>query len=331
VVTAPPTLPLAAKLYSAMTSTPYVYLVYDLYLDMAVQMNMVSAESRLVSRLRKIQESWFQSAAYTIVLGRCMRDHVNQTYNLSKEKIGVVPIPSNLDMIVPGPKDTNFRRKNGLEGFVILYAGNFAQYQDFDTLLTSAGDLRDRNDITWVFVGDGAKKEYIAQRISRDNLTNVKMLPFVPESELSEMLASADVSLVTLERGIEGLAVPSKFYNIMASGRPTIACVPRASEVARVIEEADCGIVVDQENTQSLTNAVRRLADDLELADTMGANARRVSEEKYGLARVGQQFHRIFCEVSSSQGIRRTSAAPEAGVMPMVIGRTEGRKTKDFG
>lgn len=330
VVTAPPTLPLAAKMFSGLTGTPYVYLVYDLYLDMAIAMKMISPSSRITRTFRKVQKSWFHGAACTVVLGRCMRDHVASAYGLPLDKIGVVPIPSNLDLIVPMPKEkTKFRRDNNVQGFLVLYAGNFAQYQDFDTLLDAAKLLGHRSDLTFAFVGDGAKREYIAARIETENLTNVRMLPFVPEEDLCDMLASADVSLVTLERGIEGLAVPSKFYNIMASGRATVACVPQASEVAHVIAEADCGIQVDQEDAPALAAALERLADDPEALERMGRNARRVCEENYGFARVGNQFLHIFNEVVGSRSTDR--ANPKNVTKPMQSVAHTKRKAEDLG
>jgi colanic acid biosynthesis glycosyl transferase WcaI len=297
VVTAPPTLPLAAKMYATLTRTPYIYLVYDLYLDMAVNMGMVCPDSRAIKALKKIQTGWFRKAAKTVVLGRCMRDHVGRQYGVPAEKMSVIPIPSNADAIVPMDKSTRFRKANDLRDFVVLYAGNFAKYQDFETLLDAAKQLDDRRDITFVFVGDGNKKEYIQSRIAQDKLTNVRLLPFVPEEELSDMLASADVSLVTLERGVEGLAVPSKFYNIMASGRATVAIVDPASEIAHVINEAHCGLRVEPEDPAALAQAIARLADSPETLKRMGRNARRVCEEKYSLQHVGQQFYDVFHEV----------------------------------
>ena len=305
VVTAPPTLPLAAKLYGFLSRTPYVYLVYDLYLDMAVAMNMVPSTSRLINKLRKIQRSWFHAAARTVVLGRCMQEHIETAYGLGRHRMGVVPIPANIDFITPRSKITNFREENNLDGFVVLYAGNFARYQDFDTLLDAAALMRERSDVTWVFVGDGAKREHIEGRIEKENLTNVRLLPFVPENQLPDMLAAADVSLVTLEKGIEGLAVPSKFYNIMASGRPTLACVPQGCEVARVVQESNCGLWVEQESPLALAGAVEKLADDPHLLEAMGLNARRVCEERFGLAAIGQQFYAIFHEVVLAHGTKR--------------------------
>jgi glycosyltransferase involved in cell wall biosynthesis len=316
VVTAPPTLPLATKLFFNLTKTPYVYLVYDLYLDMAIAMKMVSPDSRIIKTFRRVQTGWFQGAARTLVLGRCMRDHVAATYGLALDKIGVVPIPSNLDLIVPMPKaETQFRRDNGISGFLVLYAGNFAQYQDFDTLLDAAKLLLSHPNITFAFVGDGTKKEHIEGRIARERITNARRLPFVPEAQLCDMLASADVSLVTLERGIEGLAVPSKFYNIMASGRATVACVPLASEIAHVIAEADCGVQVNQEDAQQLATALAELARDPQKLERMGQNARRFSEERFGFEQISDQFLRIFNDVTAeTTADSTTNLRPTSGL-----------------
>ncbi len=298
VVTAPPTLPMATRFFSKMSGVPYLYLVYDLYLDMAVAMKMIPARGRATETLRRVQKDWFRGAAKIVVLGRCMRDHVATTYDLPSEKLHVVPIPANLEMITPIAKEeTEFRRTHNIDGFLVLYAGNFAQYQDFDTLLDAAKLLQHRADIRFAFVGDGAKKAHIAARIADENLSNTQMLPFLPENQLSDMLSAADVSLVTLERGIEGLAVPSKFYNILASGRATVACVPKACEVARVIAETGCGVQVDQEDAPALARVIAELADDPQTLIRMGQSARRVCEERYSFAHVGAQFQRIFCEI----------------------------------
>jgi colanic acid biosynthesis glycosyl transferase WcaI len=300
VVTAPPTLPLAAHLFSRMTRTPFVYLVYDLYLDLALALNMVSPDSKLVQRMRSVQQNWFRSASRVVVLGRCMRDLVADKYAVPLARIEVVPIPSNLNLITPQPKQTHFRTENNLNGFVVLYAGNFAQYQDFDTLLNAAKLLRERADVTFVFVGDGAKKTYIQDRVASEELSNVCVLPFVPEEDLSDMLASADVSLVTLERGTAGLAVPSKFYNILASGRPTVAVIDSSSEIARVINESGCGICVEPENAVDLADVLSNLASDPEEAERMGHIARDLCESHYSLSHIAHSFHNVFEDVIAS-------------------------------
>lgn len=298
VTTAPPTLPIAARAWSSLTGKPYIYLIYDLYLDLAISMKMVAADSAPVKTLRGVQTQWFHEAARTVVLGRCMQAHVARTYGLPVEKMCVIPIPTDAEAITPLGKQTQFRIDNDLSGFVVLYAGNFAKYQDFKTLLDAAQQLVDNKEITFVFVGDGAKKEYIAERIAQNRLSNVRLLPFVPEAQLCDLLASADASLVTLERGAEGLAVPSKFYNIMASGRPTIAVVDPACEVGRVVSESHCGVRIDPEEPAQLAQAIVYLASSTKDLTEMGQNARRTCEERYTVENIAEQFHNVFHEVT---------------------------------
>lgn len=298
VVTAPATLPMAARAYRALTGTPYVYLVHDLFLDMALAMNLLTKDKRSVPTLHNVQRKWFNSASKVVVLGRCMRDFVLTSYQVAPQKLEVIPIPANIQQIQPIGHDTRFRADNKLSGFVVLYAGNFARYQDFDTLLDAAGALRDRRDISFVFVGNGARRGHIEARVRDENLNNVRLLPFVPDDQLNDMLASANVSLVTLEKEIAGLAVPSKFYNILASGRPTVAIVNPNSEIAYILGEAACGVQVDPENPAQLEQVLRALADEPDRVEEMGRKARQVCEERFSRDHVCQQFHQLFMQVA---------------------------------
>jgi glycosyltransferase involved in cell wall biosynthesis len=303
VSTAPltPTLAPAARAFRRLTGTPYLYLIYDLYLDLALALSMVGGESNLVRSMQKVQRSWLLSSSKVIVLGRCMRDLISDRYRVPHEHIEVVPIPSDISRIQPQSSQTQFRTEHGLSGFVVLYAGNFAQYQDFDTLLDAANILKGRSDITWVFVGDGAKMGHILGRVEGESMANVRVLPFVPQEELSDMLASADVSLVTLERGTAGLAVPSKFYNFLASGRPTVAVIEPFSEITRAINDFGCGLCVEPEDSAGLANAFTRLAQEPDEARRMGQVAREACEAHYAVPHIAHRFHEIFQEVACPQ------------------------------
>ena len=314
VVTAPPTLPLAARIYGALTGTPYVYLVHDLFLDMAVAMNLLSSQSRSTQLMRSVQRRWFEAASKVVVLGRCMRELVGKRYRIESDKMEVIPIPANLQQIKVLDHDTRFRAEHGLSDFVVLYAGNFARYQDFDTLLDAAARLRDRENITFVFVGDGARRGHIETRVRNESLDNVRLLPFVPEAQLNDLLASASVSLVTLEKEIAGLAVPSKFYNILASGRPAVAVVDPQSEIGHTVREAQCGVQIDPEDAAGLEAELRRLADAPRRVEEMGHNARAVCEAKFSRDHVCHQFYQVFEQVVA--GRRRQSTRPQEAPAP---------------
>lgn len=316
VTTAPPTLPLATQYLRWISRVPYVYVVYDLFPDVPVALGALSDTGRVARVCRRFQKKWLGAAACIVVLGRDMRDHLAKRYDLDTEKIEVIPVWAD-DQIVPLSKATRFRRQHGLDGCLVLYAGNFGQCQDFDNLLDAAKYLRDSHpDLTLVFVGEGDKKVHIEERVAREDLHNVRVLPFVPREDFSDLLASVDVSLVTLEPGAEGLGVPSKFYNILASGRPTVAVVSPSSEVARVVAEEGCGVNVEHHQAQELARVLSDLCADPARLEDMGMAARRAYETKYTLEQSAERFYHVIEKTAwpRSRRLRHgaSSSAPEA-------------------
>ncbi|RYX82807.1 glycosyltransferase WbuB [bacterium] len=323
VSTAPPSMPMAAKAFKQLTGTPYVYIVYDLYPDIAVALDVLEPQSKPARVFRKLQKGWLHGASRTVVLGRCMADYLHKKYDLPTEKTRVIAVGADTKKVVPSPKNSNFRKVNGLNGFVVLWAGNFGFYQDFDSILDSAKVLQETHpDITFAFVGDGAKRSYIVDRIKTEGITNARLFPFVPEEDFSDMLASADVSLVALEPGSEGLGVPSKFYNILASGRPVVALVDPLSEVSRVIDESGCGVRSERDGNL-LAETLVNLRDNPDKVEAMGHNAREVCEKKYSIDHVCHHFYNVIQSVPLGlrasrpilrmhYGLQRKSDKPES-------------------
>lgn len=146
------------------------------------------------------------------------------------------------------------------------------------------------------------------------------------------MLASADVSLVTLERGTAGLAVPSKFYNILASGRPTVAVIDSFSEIARAIEEFGCGLCIEPEDAPGLAHAVAGLAEEPHEAERMGHAARQACEARYSLPHIAHRFHEIFHDVVHPAGQpqgKAGAASPESSAAPELRSKFLMRRPKD--
>lgn len=314
VSTAPPCMPMAAKAFKTLTGTPYAYVVYDLYPDIAVALDVLEPESKPSRVLRRLQKGWLHGASRTVVLGRCMADYLQTHYELASDKVRVIAVGADAKKVVPLSKQTRFRERNGLDGFVVLWAGNFGFYQDFDSILDAARELQNTHPaITFAFVGDGAKKSHICARLKKENIRNVRLFPFVPEEEFPDMLASADVSMVALEPGSEGLGVPSKFYNILASGRPVVALVDDKSEVARVIEEQSCGVRVERDGA-ALANQLITLLEAPEKLEAMGACARRACEEKYSMDHVCHQFYHTLCSVPLALPSARPASALSYGL-----------------
>ena len=304
--TAPPMVAMSAQALGWLKSTPFVYVVYDLEPDRSVTMKMMARTHPFVRLFRGSQKRWLHSASRVVVLGRCMREYLEEAYDLPEHRIEVIPIGSDPNEIVPAPRSTRFRALHRLNGFVVLYSGNFGRYHDFDTVLDAAKALKNGGgegapDIQFVLVGRGAQKAHIEQRIADENIGNIRLLDFVAKEDYADLLASADVSLVTLEPGMEGLCVPSKFYSILASGRPAVAAVSPRSEVARVIDEAQCGVHLPQGDVGRLAGVLKHLAAHPAEVEAMGRRARQVLEERYTTQGLARQYHETFQRLLQSQ------------------------------
>jgi len=299
--TNPPAAPWAALILKRLRRTPYVYLIHDLFPDVGVAVGALRGDSRVVKLAHRMQQSWLHGASRVVVIGRDMREHLVSHYLLPAKNVVTIPNWADPDAVMPLDKATSFRAKHGLHGFVVLYSGNLGEHHDFDVILDTARILQStQQQVTFVFVGEGAKKEYLAARISEEKLNNVRLFPFVPSEDFADLLASADVSLVTLSQGVEGMGVPSKFYNILASGRPTIALVAAKSEVAYVLGEERCGIRVDLHDIPALVSAISLLFDDAPLAAQMGRMAREALERRYTITTSAKLFFRTFEEAIAS-------------------------------
>jgi len=152
-------------------------------------------------------------------------------------------------------------------------------------------------------IGGGRRKAGGMKLAAERGVECMTWLDFQPRNSLSDSLACASVALISQRNGLEGMAVPCKLYGILASGRAVVAAVPQDCEVAHVIREHECGVVVPPDDPQALANAIRHLASTPADVRSMGSKAFAAYQERYSLAaarsRYWQEWGRQRCASSS--------------------------------
>ena len=104
--------------------------------------------------------------------------------------------------------------------------------------------------------GGGSARPDLERRAA--GMTNVRFADYQPKDRLAEVLATGDVHVVPLKRGLARSSVPSKTYSILAAGRPLVASVDLGTEVARVVERAGSGVAVAARRSGRLPRRRRR-------------------------------------------------------------------------
>lgn len=264
---------LGAKI-ARLKRVPFVYNIRDLYPDMAVSGDIVRPAG-WVRRWEKLHRTALQQAARVIVLGEDMRERVISK-GVDAERVVVIRDGSPAPTAVPNPDHPAIREIRGEADFVALHAGNLGFYGAWPTLLKAAAILP-QNGIRLVFVGDGANRRKMEEWNQR--CPNVRFLPFRPAEEIPCVMAAADVHIVTIRKGLDGVIVPSKMYSIFAAGRPILAVAPEETDVARIVKRENCGLVANPDKPEEVAAAIQRLQADPAELQTMGHNARKASEK----------------------------------------------------
>lgn len=297
--TTPPFIALVGGLLKALRGGKYVYWVMDLYPDVLVAAGTLTPRSIATRILEQVSRLCMRSADRIVVLGRCMRHIVLEKGVVNAERIVHLGVWSDAEEVKPISRDENPYRKEWQLGdrFVVMYSGNFGLVHDVQTMCEAARMLRDDKRIAFAFVGGGKRKGEVVAFV-REHGLDARIEPYQPREKLDALLSGADVHLVTLQPGFEGLVVPSKLFGVMAAGRPVIVIGPASSEVALVAGEGGCGRVIAPGDATELAKAIKELADNPKAAQAMGARGRRALQERHSMLRVCEGWRRMLEELA---------------------------------
>ena len=280
-----PFLLVVAWLVLRLRGVPYVFLVHDVYPEIAVQLGIVGPRSITARLWRRIYRRIYLAAARIVVLGLRMRDVVRESIDSPEQwyKLKIIPNWTDGDTIVPRAKEENpLRDELGLtDKLVVLYSGNMGLAHDMETIVEASDRLRDLSDLRFLFIGDGGKRDWLAATVQQRELTNVVMLPYQPQEKLPYSMTCGDISLITLKRGMEGLLVPSKIYSSLAAGLAIIAVMEAGSEVGDIVEDHECGYRMPQGDVDGLVAAITALHENPSLLAEMQRRSRACFDAKY--------------------------------------------------
>jgi colanic acid biosynthesis glycosyl transferase WcaI len=295
-MTDPPLLSIVAMRAARRRGAHLVNWLQDIYPEIAVELGVPLIKgpvNRLLSRLRYAS---LNAAAINVVVGECMAEQV-LALGVSADHIRVVPNWSNDDQIAPiPPGDNPLRRSWNLEGkFVVGYSGNLGRAHEFSTVLAAAERLRDNPQIVFVVIGGGHHFEEFARDVKEQGLVgNFRFQPYQGEADLKYSLSLPDVHWISLRPELEGLIVPSKIYGIAAAGRPIIAITAKDGEIARLIQQYECGVIIEPGNAVGLARILVHLATDAEGTAAMGKRARSMLEAHFTRHHAFERWQRVL-------------------------------------
>lgn len=273
----PPIIGLSAAIIKIFKKAPFVYSLQDVFPDSLVATGLTHKGSLLWKIGRIIENFSYRNADKIIVISEGFKKNI-MAKGVHESKIEVIYNWVDENEVVPVDRNNNILfERYGLDKnrFYVTYNGNIGLTQNMDLLLEVAEQLKEKQDIHFVVMGEGAYKKQVEEKIATDQLKNVTLLPFQPYEEISHVFSMGDVGLVISKENVGQNSVPSKTWSIMSAARPVLANFDENSELQEIIETNNAGIFTKAGDKKALCNAILELYNNPELGETMGKNGRQ--------------------------------------------------------
>ena len=164
--------------------------------------------------------------------------------------------------------------------------------QNVENELQADPDIRS-DDIAVVVATQGLGAEFLKKQAHERQIRNLKVLPWQPYEQLSDMLSSAEILTAIIEPEAGQFSVPSKVLSCFCAGRPVVAAMPSTNLAAQLVQRARAGVVVPPGDATAFMRAVDRLLDDPALADRLGEQGRRYAESHFDIGAIARRFKAI--------------------------------------
>ena len=259
------------------TRKKYSFIVYDLYPDSLFSQGFVKRSSFLGRWWMTKNKQIFAKADCVFTLSEDMKKAVAQY--VAEDKIKIVYNWAHNEHIRPIDKKENvFLADLKLQDkFIVLYSGNMGMTHDIDVLVDVADRLKENDKIHFLFIGEGAKKAVVEEKVARYGLKNCSVLPYQPLEVLPFSMGAADLAVVTTDAKQSGLSVPSKTYTYLATGAALLCLAEENTELARLTRERRIGRCFVSQDLDGIAGYILQMVSDRRLLQEYKDNSRKTS------------------------------------------------------
>jgi len=256
-VTAPFMLPYAVAAAAKLKGARSALIMHDLYPDVLVMAGLLKPSSLPAKAIRAANALMFRALDAVVVIGRDTEQLLWHYGGLIPGKIRFIPNWATLSPGVRLIRADNCYRRGQSAPFLVGLSGNLGFTHDPLIVFEAARLLRGDPDIHFLLSGWGIGFQRLKKMQSEADLANVTLIDRVEDDHLEEFLTAANVWLIPYRKDVAGVSVPSRFYNLLAVGRPVILVSEPDAEAALTVSEHDIGWVTPPGDAAELAKTIR--------------------------------------------------------------------------
>jgi glycosyltransferase involved in cell wall biosynthesis len=245
-------------------------------------LKLFSPDLYLMKRVRK-----------SVVLNEPLKEKLVKK-GIPEEKLEVIPNGVNVEDFNVGEEEVErVRRKYGLEGVVVMFAGTVTPRKGVLELMRAA-ELLNRRDVLFLVVGNlDLDKEYARKvmEYAESKKINAKFTGFVPYEDLKALYLACDIFVLpSFEEG-QGVVL----LEAMASGKPLIGS--KVGGIPMQIKEEWNGFLVEPGDVRQLVERILYLVENEGERIRMGENSRKLAKEKFDWERISERYLKVYEEI----------------------------------
>jgi colanic acid biosynthesis glycosyl transferase WcaI len=288
---------LAGVLLSQRFGVPYVLNVSDLWPDHLLTVGAMTDQHPVYRMARQLVDATYRGAAGIVAMSPLWAEKIGG-YIGSSDKICVVYNGVDLERFQPNVDGSVFRKQHRLENCkTVTFIGTLATQYDFETMLKVARRFAKREDVRFVFIGQGSRDEILCQALADGGLPHVRWIKWVNHADMPQVWAASDVTFWAMRaQDLYRGTIPAKLYEALASGTPIVAA---AEDVpARILDESGGGLTVPFGDVDGMTAAIEHLLDDEVVRHKMERDGRIYAEMHFDPERVTDAYEAVLQKVS---------------------------------
>jgi glycosyltransferase involved in cell wall biosynthesis len=304
--TDPPLVSVVAMAAARRKGARLINWLQDIFPETAVVLGVPFMRGPVAASLAMLRNRSLRNAEATAVIGDLMARKV-EALGTPAKRIHVIPNWSNDEDIQPiALIDNPLRQVWGLEGkFVLGYSGNLGRAHEFDTVLAAAERLLGDARFVFLMIGGGKRFDELAGIVKQRGLdSSFRFIPYQERQMLGYSLGVPDAHWLSLNPNLEGLIVPSKFYGIASAGKPVVVIADKNGELAKLVQQFACGVVIEPADAGALVSTLLRLSAEPESIAEMGRRAREMLDAHFTRQNGLERWRKLLGQLDQLQMLK---------------------------
>ncbi len=254
---------ISGYIISLIKRAKWVFEIRDLWPESAIETGVVKNQL-LIKFSYWLEKFIYEKANLINTLTPSFYNIVNEQKNISKKKLLMIPNGADFSLkkkLSIGDVSA-LRKKLGWENkIVFIYVGAHGVANYLSQMVPVIEEIEKRKTRAhFCFIGAGPKKNELIDLSEASSLKTVQFIDPVSKEMVFNYISAADVGMSILKKtDVFKTIYSNKTFDYMTCSKPVLLLIDGVSR--KLVEESECGIFAEPENTDEIVKAVERFIE----------------------------------------------------------------------